>query len=213
MLQLKCFTFNPFAENTYVLHSPQGNAIVIDPGMYQPNEYKMLEAYLSNNNLKLQQVINTHCHLDHVFGLPQLLAKHAVPFAFNEAEQSVYDWAGQAGERYGVPIIGALPKATHYISEQDIIMLDEYAINILFTPGHSPGHLCFYNKAQGFVIAGDTLFQGSIGRTDLPGGHHATLINSIHTQLLSLPNETIVYSGHGPSTTIGIERMNNPFLQ
>ena len=155
--------------------------------------------------------INTHCHLDHIFGVHACIQRYTVPFSFHALEQQVYDWAPEAGMRYGVPVAHS-PAASHYIDATQVIKLGEDELHILFTPGHSPGHICLYSAANNFVIAGDVIFQNSIGRTDLPGGDFDTLIQSIHQQIFTLPDATIIYNGHGPATTVGLEKMNNPYV-
>jgi hydroxyacylglutathione hydrolase len=212
MLQVKSFTNNPFSENTYVVYNDTKQAIIIDPGMYQPAEEKAVFDFIEHQQLQPTQIVNTHCHLDHVFGIHACIQRYNVPFSFHALEQQVYDWAAEAGMRYGVPVLHS-PPATHYIDQTQRIQLGQDVLQILFTPGHSPGHICLYSAADNFVIAGDVIFESSIGRTDLPGGDFDTLIKSIHQQILTLPNETMIYSGHGPATSVGMERMNNPWVR
>ncbi len=212
MLNVQCFTFNPFSENTYVVSNSEGKCIIIDPGMYTKAECMQLFAYIKKNNLQPEAIINTHCHLDHVFGVGYCLDEYKIPFTFHSLEQQVYDWASDAGIKYGVPV-ASTPPVSYYISEQDDIKIGNETLSISLAPGHSPGHLVFYSKQDNFVIAGDVIFQLSIGRTDLPGGDFNTLIQSIHTQIFTLPENTTIYSGHGPSTTVGFEKMNNEWVR
>jgi hydroxyacylglutathione hydrolase len=211
MFQVKCFTFSPIQENTYVLYNQKGHALIIDPGCYFSNEQTKLANFLTENRLTPLQLLNTHCHLDHVFGNKWVHKTYGLELYIHPKEQPVLEFAPQSGQLWGMPFenyAGPL----HFITAKDTIVLDEEELQILEAPGHSAGHICFYSAAQGFVIGGDVLFRESIGRTDLPGGDHATLINSIQTQLFTLPNDTVVYSGHGPTTTIGHEKLHNPFL-
>ncbi len=211
MIHLKAFTFNPFQENTYLLSDENKNAILIDPGMYGQQEVNDLQRYIIENGLNPVKVLLTHAHLDHIFGLKSFLELYDVPFYLHEDELPVYTSAEAVAANYGVEL--SLPKKLHdFISESDVVNFGGENLEIRFAPGHSPGSICFYSKEQNWVIGGDVLFQQSIGRTDLPGGNFDTLIRSIQTQLFTLPDQTTVYSGHGPSTTIGFEKMNNPFL-
>jgi hydroxyacylglutathione hydrolase len=212
MLQIKSFTVGPFAENTYIIYNQNKQAIIIDPGMYDAKEDQTIFDFLSQEQLKLEQIINTHCHLDHVFGVHSIVTKYVIPFAFLQQEQSTYDWAAAAATKYGLQL-NELPAPNYYIKKDDTIKIGEDELKVLFTPGHSPGHVCLYNELGNFVIAGDAIFQMSVGRTDLPGGDTNTLIQSIHREILSLPVHTTIYSGHGPSTTVGFEKMNNPYLR
>jgi hydroxyacylglutathione hydrolase len=211
MLQVKSFTFNPFQENTYVVYNNAKQAIIIDPGMYQPSEEKQLFDFIAHHQLQPIQIINTHCHLDHIFGIHTCMQQYNIQLGFHALEQQIYDWAPQAGLKYGVPVHHS-PAPAFYINPDDKINIGEDQLQVLFTPGHSPGHICFYSAASNFVIAGDVIFASSIGRTDLPGGDFDTLIRSIHQQIITLPDSTKIYSGHGPATTVGIERMNNPYI-
>jgi hydroxyacylglutathione hydrolase len=212
MLHVKSFTNNPFSENTYLVYNDAKQGIIIDPGMYSPAEEKIVFDFIAQNNIVPTQIINTHCHLDHIFGIHACINQYHIPFSFHALEQQIYDWAPQAGLKYGVPVLHS-PPPNFYINAGDIIKLGNDEMHILFCPGHSPGHVCFYSAADSFVIAGDVIFQNSIGRTDLPGGDLETLLQSIHREILSLPPETIIYNGHGNRTYAGIEKMNNPYLR
>ena len=211
MLHVKVFAFNPVQENTYILYNDKGNAILIDPGCYFSAEQETLKKFIDENNLKVLQLINTHCHLDHVFGNKWVHKTFGVELHLHPNEEVVLQHAPNSGIKFGLPFdnyTGPL----HFLQDGDIVKLDTDEIEILLTPGHSPGSICLYCKAQNFVIGGDVLFYESIGRTDLPGGSHETLLQSIKEKLFVLPDETIVYNGHGQSTTIGHEKKHNPFL-
>jgi hydroxyacylglutathione hydrolase len=212
VLHLKSFTFNPFSENTYVLYTDSGAAVIVDPGMYHAGEDKILFDFIAEHKLQVQQIINTHCHLDHVFGVYSAVTKYKVPFSFHAQEQEVYGWVAEAAMRYGVQI-GMLPPPDYYIESNSSIMLDGEELQVLFTPGHSPGHICFYHAASATLVAGDNLFLRSIGRIDLPGGDTNTLMHSIRSVLYVLPDNTKVFSGHGDPTTIGDEKVHNPFVK
>jgi len=211
MFTVKAFTFSPVQENTYLLYNEQGHVLIIDPGCYFEEEREELGTFLKQNNLKPQLLLNTHCHLDHVFGNKWIHETYGLLLHIHPNEKQVLDFAPASGLMWSLPFDNYNAEIS-YLKVDEEIQLDEDRLKVLFAPGHSPGHVCFYCEAQGFVIGGDVLFRQSIGRTDLPLGNHATLINSIKTRLFTLPDETIVYSGHGPSTTIGYEKKHNPFL-
>ncbi|MBK8088318.1 MAG: MBL fold metallo-hydrolase [Chitinophagaceae bacterium] len=211
MFTVKAFTFSPIQENTYLLYNEKRKALIIDPGCYFEEEREMLSSFLQQNNLELQLLLNTHCHLDHVFGNKWIHETFGLLLHIHQKEKQVLDFAPASGLMWNMPFDNYNAELK-YIKEGEEILLDDDRLKILFAPGHSPGHICFYCKAQGFIIGGDVLFRQSIGRTDLPGGNHETLIKNIKTQLFILPDETIVYSGHGPATTIGYEKKHNPFL-
>jgi hydroxyacylglutathione hydrolase len=212
MTQIKCFTFNPFSENTYILFDDHSReAIVFDPGCYTENERKMLKKFIDDNQLIIKRLINTHCHLDHVFGNPFISTTYRVDLECHRAELPVLARVEQAGMMFGTPVP---PQETPsvFIEDGDVITLGSIALEAILAPGHSPGSLCFYDAKNKFLIGGDVLFLGSIGRTDLPGGNHRQLLESIETRLMPLPDDVKVYSGHGQPTTIGRERQHNPFL-
>jgi glyoxylase-like metal-dependent hydrolase (beta-lactamase superfamily II) len=213
MTQVLSLTFNPVAENTYIVYDTDTcEAIIFDPGCFTNAEEAELVRVLEANKLRPVQLINTHCHFDHVFGNAFVVEKYGLRLGIHELEKPVLEMAPAVVNMYGMPPMVASPAADYFIAEGETIVLGENSFEVLFCPGHSPGSLCFYNKAEGYVIAGDVLFDGSVGRTDLPGGDHQTLIGSILTRLMPLPDETVVYPGHGGKTTIGKERRSNPFL-
>jgi hydroxyacylglutathione hydrolase len=212
MLSIKAFTFNPVQENTYILYNENRQCCIIDPGCYFDQERASLKEFIENSGLSPVLLLNTHCHLDHVFGNKFVHESWNLTLHIHEKEKIMLDTAPIAGKTWQLPFDN-YEGPLIMIKEGESIMIGEDELEIRFTPGHSPGSVCFYHEAGGFVIGGDVLFNGSIGRTDLPGGDYATLINSIQTQLFTLPDETRVYSGHGPLTTIGFEKMNNPFVK
>lgn len=212
MLHVKGFTFNPVQENTYILYNDESECCIIDPGCYFEEEKEELRNYVQKTGLKPVLLLNTHCHLDHVFGNKFVHDTWGLPLHLHENEKQVLDFAPASGLMWQMPVENYEGELI-YIKKGETLKLGREELKILFTPGHSPGSICFYDERDGFVIGGDVLFNGSIGRTDLPGGDFKTLFNSIQTQLFILPDETKVYPGHGPMTTIGFEKMNNPFVK
>jgi hydroxyacylglutathione hydrolase len=211
MLKVAHFTFNAFQENTYVIHNDKKQCWIVDPGMYDTTETQRLLNYIKKEEFFPQAIINTHTHLDHIFGVHTLMTTFQIPFCVHEKELPVLKNAAAAGALWGFRI-EHVPQPTFFIKEQQPLTLGEDIIDVRFAPGHSPGSIVFYYESGKWVISGDVLFAGSIGRTDLPGGNYDTLISSIKGQLLTLPDETEVFSGHGPATNIKNERMFNPFL-
>ncbi|MFI5132730.1 MAG: MBL fold metallo-hydrolase [Chitinophagales bacterium] len=212
MLSVRTFTFNPVEENTYILYNEQNQCCIIDPGCYFPEERDGLKTFLEKTGLNPILLLNTHCHLDHVFGNKFIHDTWGLTLHIPEKEKPVLDNASEAGLEWQMPFENYEGDLI-FVKEDEKIKIGDDELEIRFTPGHSLGSVCFYNEAGGFVISGDVLFNMSIGRTDLPGGDYDTLINSIQTQLFTLPDETKVYPGHGPMTTIGFEKMNNPFVK
>jgi hydroxyacylglutathione hydrolase len=212
MLTVKTFTFSPIQENTYLLYNDRGECCIIDPGCYFQEERDELKSAIERAGLKPVLLLNTHGHLDHVFGNKFIFETWGLIPHIHEKEKQVLDYALAAAERWQLPF-DHYEGALEFISEDQPIVFGGEELEVFFTPGHSPGSLSFYYEPGGFVIGGDVLFNGGIGRTDLPGGDYATLINSIQTKFFTLPDDTKVYSGHGPVTTIGLEKMNNPFVK
>lgn len=211
MLKVHHFTFNPFQENTYIIYNEEKRCIIIDPGMYNAQEEMMLDHYITSSGLQPEYLINTHCHIDHILGNTYCAQKYNLELQAHTLERSVMAMGLTSTSLYGLRYTESVP-ITVFIDENDTIRLGNETLKILFTPGHSPGSLSFYDEKAKFVIAGDALFRESIGRTDLPGGDHPTLLQAIREKLFTLPDETTVYSGHGPGTTIGHEKLYNPFL-
>jgi hydroxyacylglutathione hydrolase len=212
MLSIKAFIFNPVQENTYILYNEKGACCIIDPGCYFEEERQELKTTIENAGWKPVLLLNTHCHLDHVFGNQFVYDTWGLKLHIHEKEKPVLDFAPQSGLMWQLPFEhyrGPL----EYIKENTTISVGEEPLAVLFTPGHSPGSISFYHEKGNFVIGGDVLFNLGIGRTDLPGGDFNVLFNSIQTQLFTLPDDTKVYSGHGPVTTVGFEKMNNPFVK
>lgn len=212
MLTVQPFTFNPVQENTYVLYNEKGECCIIDPGCYFASEEQALTGFIENNGLKPVLLLNTHCHLDHIFGNRFIYKKYNLPLHLHALEKPVLEYGPTSGQAWGLPFDNYDAELI-FIDEGKTIRIGDEELDILFTPGHSPGSISFYSKAHKFVIAGDVLFQGSIGRTDLPGGDFTVLSESIKTKLYTLPEDVIVYAGHGDSTTIGDEMKSNPFVR
>ncbi|HEY1061273.1 MAG TPA: MBL fold metallo-hydrolase [Daejeonella sp.] len=211
MIQIKSFAFNPYQENTYILHDDTLECVIIDPGMYTGEEQNAFLKYIAENNLKPVLLLNTHCHIDHVLGNKFIYDTYGLFPQFHKGEEmvlnSIVSYAPQMGIRYEV---SPLPQV--YLSESGTVKFGETELELIFSPGHSPAHLCFFNREEKFLIGGDVLFYRSIGRTDLPGGNYDLLISNIREKLFTLPDETRVYPGHGPATSIGFEKQFNPFL-
>jgi len=212
MIHVKVFTFSAIQENTYVLYNDDRKAIIIDPGCYTTVEQETLKKFLEDTDLVPVQLVNTHCHLDHVFGNDWVFKTYGLALYIHPNEEKMLAFAPISGEKWGMPFTN-YSGPLHFLHHGDSIFLGKDALQIRLAPGHSPGSLCFYNEQDGFVIGGDVLFYEGIGRTDLPFGNSEVLLNSIREQLFTLPDETIVYSGHGQPTSIRYEKANNPFLQ
>ncbi len=212
MTTVKSFTFNPFQENTYIVYDEEKNAIIFDPGCYTLNERKMLQKFIADNELIIKRLINTHCHLDHIFGNVWVGETYGVELECHQLELPVLARAPISGDMFGVPT-PPQPTPSVFIEENDVIEVGSMRFRAIFAPGHSPGSLCFYSETDKILIAGDVLFFESIGRSDLPGGNQKTLLQSIAEKLYVLPDETVVYSGHGMKTQIGWEKKNNPFVR
>lgn len=211
MLQVKSFTFNPFSENTYVVFNENKNALIIDPGNFSDVETEILKKFITENDLKVKNILLTHAHIDHVLGLQPIYDTYKVPVVMHELDKEILDRNPMDANRFGFffkPFEGEIK----FIRDNEKLTLDHDEFTILHIPGHSPGSIAFYSVAQNFMISGDVLFEGSIGRTDLYKGDHAQLIESITKKLFVLPDETKVYNGHGNPTTIGFEKNHNPFF-
>ncbi|MEJ7556844.1 MAG: MBL fold metallo-hydrolase [Pedobacter sp.] len=212
MIKLKKFTFNPVRENTYILFDETNDCVIIDPGMYDSDEQNEFYNAIKENGLNPVLLLNTHCHYDHVFGNKFVFDNWALKPQFHKGElivlQSIPGYVPQMGLNYELS-----PEPEFFLPENGTVSFGSSTLQLIFAPGHSPAHLCFYAAEDNFLIGGDVLFYNSIGRTDLPGGNHSQLISSIKNNLFILPDDCEVFPGHGPSTTIGFEKLHNPFLQ
>ncbi|HTL83398.1 MAG TPA: MBL fold metallo-hydrolase [Bacteroidia bacterium] len=211
MTTVKQFTFNPFAENTYVVSDETGECVIIDPGCHISEEEEELTQYITSQKLKPVKLLNTHCHVDHVFGNYFVSQKWGLGLEMHKDDLNVLASFPMVCEMYGFPG-GPQPEPKVFLEEGQQVKFGNTKFDIFFTPGHSPGSVCFYSREDKVVIGGDVLFQNSIGRTDLPGGNHEQLLQSIREKLFVLPDEVKVYCGHGPFTTIGWEKKHNPFV-
>lgn len=212
MIQIKKFTFNLFSENTYVLWNDESkDCAIVDPGCSDSSEEKILESFISENCLTVKYLINTHCHIDHILGCEFVKLKYNPIYLAPELDIPLLQNAAMQASFVGMDFsISLLPD--EYITENKKLNLGKSELSFLFTPGHTPGEFCIYIPETKICITGDVLFNDSIGRTDLWGGNYNVLIQSINQKLLSLPDETVIYPGHGESSSIGREKKFNPFL-
>lgn len=212
-MKVVIFQFSLFGINTYLIYDPESrNCIVVDPGMSNPEEEKAITDFIEKNGLTLTHIINTHLHIDHVVGVPFLKKRYDVPVVAHKADSFLGERLSEQALMFGLPFKTEALEISEFMEDGDIIPVGNGALEVISVPGHSKGSVALYDKEDGFLISGDALFQGSIGRTDLPGGNYPELIQSITDRLLSLPDETVVYPGHGPATTIGEEKRSNPYL-
>jgi len=211
MITVQGFTFNPFDENTYILYDETRECVIIDPGCSSKSEQEEITAFIKEEGLKPVKLLNTHCHIDHVFGNSFIAKKYNLGLEIHKDDLQTLRSLPQVSHLYGLNAEESV-EPSNFLSEGEQIKFGHSVLDILFTPGHSPGSICFVSRNDKFVIGGDVLFYGSIGRTDLPGGDHETLLASIREKLFVLDDDFTVFSGHGQDTTIGFEKENNPFL-
>lgn len=212
MLKVHSFVFNAFQENTYIVYDENGLCAVFDPGMSNRREELSLTSFIEQNRLKPIALYNTHCHIDHVLGNSFIYEEYGLIPQFHEGEVPVLVAVENMAPAYGFRYETS-PIPENFLVENQTVAIGDHTLQLLFVPGHSPAHLCFYSSENAFVIGGDVLFRNSIGRTDLPGGNHQQLLDNIQQKIYTLPDDTIVYPGHGPTTTIGFEKETNPFIQ
>ncbi|MFN5422069.1 MAG: MBL fold metallo-hydrolase [bacterium] len=211
MTNVKIFQFNPLQENTYIIFNNEKQCIIVDPGCYTDRERDQLVRFVDENGLHPLMLVNTHCHLDHVFGNKFIGETYGLELHIHNGERQLLEMAPTSGLMWNLPFDNYTGKI-HELLPGQFISLGNDKLEILFTPGHSPASLSFYSKEDGYVIAGDVLFRESVGRTDLPGGNPDVLSKSIKEVLYHLPDDTVVYSGHGMQTTIGHEKRHNPYV-
>lgn len=211
-MHLARFTFNAFGENTYVLYDDTKECVIIDPGCSDTAEQKTLVSFIAGNNLIPTVLFNTHCHIDHVLGNKFVSEKYGLALSSHKGEQQVLDMQPMVSNMYGIAYDPS-PSISIFYDGGDELTFGNTTLKVLFTPGHSPASISLYHPPTAILVAGDVLFQQSIGRTDLPGGNMDTLLASIRERFFVLPDNTTVYPGHGPETTIGEEKRSNPFLK
>ena len=211
MITINRFPFNAFQVNTYVLNDETNQCVVIDAGMQGPDEEKQIVSYIEGNQLKPVLLLNTHTHIDHILGNAFLAEKYNLPLAAHHDAEKFLTNAAAYAITFGITL-NDVKSIDRFLDDKSNLNFGNSSLEILHTPGHADGSLCFYSAADGFVIVGDVLFKDSIGRTDLPTGDYGVLQKSIWEKLFTLPGETVVYPGHGPETTIGFEKVNNPFV-
>lgn len=217
MLKVHQLVFNPFEENTYILADTEsGKAAVVDPGMLYEKERRAFDRYVTDNNLEITQIINTHLHLDHCVGISHVKSHYGAKLAASSNDASLGDHVMEQAANFGLSLPDELSKAVSIdipLKDGDTISIGNNTLLVITVPGHSQGGIALYDAKDGFVVTGDSLFRGSIGRTDLPGGNHPQLVNSVRDKLLTLPPDTLVYPGHGPMSTVALELSTNPFVR
>lgn len=206
------FAFNPFQENTYIVKDDNGNAVIIDPGCYFAEERQLLKEYVSKENLTVKALLNTHAHIDHIMGNAFVKEEYGVDLYLHENDIPTLKMGERSAMVYGLNQYDPSPMPDKLIKEGEQLIFGDIVFDVIYGPGHAPGHVAFYSKAHNFVINGDILFRGSYGRVDLPGGSLDVLKHTITQKMFALPDNTLVYTGHGDETTIGEERLTNPIL-
>tara|TARA_B100000902_G_scaffold395993_2_gene455814 strand:+ start:8372 stop:9037 length:666 start_codon:yes stop_codon:yes gene_type:complete len=212
-MNIKKLTFNIFYENTYIIWDETKECIIIDPGCYEDNEKLVLADFIESNNLIPRKIINTHCHIDHILGNKFVANKWNLELYIHKKEIPILENSMNVAQQYGFNNFEESPNPNYFIEDGDFISFGKSKLEVLFTPGHSPGHISLLCKQKKIIISGDVIFQNSIGRTDLPGGNYNQLIESIEKKILTLNSDTIIHCGHGPNTIIKKEIDNNPFLR
>ncbi len=211
MITVHKFIVNPLQENSLLVSDETGECVFVDAGFSSKAERAEVAAFVERMGLMPVMLVNTHCHFDHLWGVEHLRHTWSIPFVHHRADARLLQQAPLQAAFFGFsPTI--VKAADRYLEDGGEILFGHSALQVLHVPGHSPGHIALYAPEDGFLIGGDLLFAGSIGRSDLPGGDYHQLISSITTRLLVLPPETKVWCGHGPETTLGYEKENNPFL-
>jgi len=212
MIKIQKFVFNSFQVNSYILQDESGECVIIDASCFDVREEQEVKEYIGKNNLKLVRNLNTHCHVDHLFGNGFIADTFGIHPEYHEAAVPFLITAGEIAESFGYDL-NEIPSPARYLNDNEKITFGTSVLEVFYTPGHADGSVCFYNKEQGFVITGDVLFRDTIGRTDLPTGNFDLLMKSIRERIFTLPDDTIIYPGHGPETTVGYEKQNNPFIR
>jgi hydroxyacylglutathione hydrolase len=212
MLEIQGFTFNPFQENSYVIFNEQREAVIVDPGCYTRKEQAFFLEFIKSSGLKPLALLNTHCHIDHILGNAFVLRNFNLDFYAHKLDLPTLEMGTLSANMYGMSEYEKSPKPSKFIEDKEVLQFGNISLKVIFGPGHAPGHVAFYNAESNMLLGGDILFKGSFGRYDLPGGSLEVLKKSITERLFTLPGNTVVYSGHGPTTTIGEEKSTNPIL-
>jgi glyoxylase-like metal-dependent hydrolase (beta-lactamase superfamily II) len=211
MIKVEKFVVNPLGENSFIISDETGECVFVDPGFFYDEEHDEVREYIKSNNLTPVRITNTHCHFDHIMGVEFVRNEFKIPFYIHPDDVFWVEKAIDQGKMFGFEMKPVAPPDA-FLAENDFVEFGNSKLKIIHVPGHSPGHVVFYSEPDKILIAGDVLFYGSIGRTDLPGGNYETLISNIKSKLFALPDDTKVFCGHGPETTIGFEKRTNPFL-
>lgn len=212
-MEVEIFVNNPWQQNTVVLYDRTGEAVIIDCGCLGDEEEGLLKSFLSEKQLKPVALLDTHLHIDHIFGNNFVKKAFGLEAQAGAADNYLIEHAVEYAAMLGITGITPPPAVGKFLNDGDVVKFGNSELKVIAVPGHSPGSLCFYSETDRLLIAGDVLFAGSVGRSDLPGGNGRQLIEGIKTKLLCLPDEVRVIPGHGPETTIGEERKHNPFLR
>ncbi len=209
-MNIEKFTFNPLQENTFILSDEDKNCVIVDPGCYFQEEKEFLKNHIEKEGLKVVALLNTHAHLDHIMGNAFVKRTYDVDLYLHKEDVITLNMGDQSAQVYGLDLFETSPQPDHFLAEGDRLEFGGIKLDVIFGPGHAPGHVAFYNAEEKILINGDILFKGSYGRVDLPGGDFQTLKNSIQNKLFKLPEDVVVYTGHGPETMIGVEKISNP---
>lgn len=213
-MKIAIFQLQLFGVNCYIVYDPEEKkAAVIDPGIIDGREVEAMENFLKKNDLEIIAIINTHLHIDHAIANKTLSEKYGIPVMAHPQDEFLGEGMAEQARQFGLPLKVEASEITRPLSDGDIIEIGSGRLEVIHVPGHSPGGIALYDRKDGFLISGDTLFEGSIGRTDLPGGNLARLLESVKKKLYTLPDDTVVYPGHGGPTTIGKEKKTNPYVQ
>lgn len=209
-MKIHKFTLNPLQENTYLVTDAANNGVIIDPGCYFQEEKEALKGFIQKENIDLKAIINTHAHLDHIMGIAYIKDQFDVPLYLHKKDEVTLNMGEQSAKLYGLSLFEPSPQPDEWLEEGQELRFGDIAFKVLFGPGHAPGHVAFYNAEEHVLIGGDIIFRGSYGRVDLPGGDFETLKNTINNTIFTLPEKTLIYTGHGPETTVGAEKGSNP---
>lgn len=212
MLTIKKLVFNPFGENTYIVWDKSKEAAIIDPGMMSDYENSAVLKFVTDNQLNLRHLINTHAHIDHIAGNGFIKRTFGLESECNKADEYLAKHVCEQAQMFGLRYNGNPLSIDIHLNDNDTIKIGDESLSVIYVPGHTKGHIALYSQQSDCVFTGDALFRQSIGRTDLPGGDYATLIRSITGRLMNLPETTTIYPGHGENSTIGFEKTNNPYI-